>query len=142
MWLERLVHLTRTLEGLAAIVLVFIGLATVGTVVFTTRTGLAIHHNAIEVLHFIGAQDSYIASQFAGRALNLGLKGGVIGLILAIPTLWAISSMARQMESSLLPDIDLGIIHYSVGAALPVVISLIAMLTARLTVIRTLSRML
>jgi cell division transport system permease protein len=141
-WLERLVRLTRVLEGLAAIVLLFIGLATVGTVVFTTRTGLAIHHNAIEVLHFIGAQDSYIASQFASRALTLGLKGGVIGLFLAIPTLWSISAMARQMDSSLLPDINLGITHYLVGAALPIVISLIAMLTARLTVIKTLSRML
>lgn len=141
-WLERLVQLTRVLKGLAVIVLIFIGLATIGTVVFTTRTGLAIHMNAIEVLHFIGAQDSYIASQFASRALILGLKGGVIGLFLAIPTLWAISAIAQQLESNLLPEINLGLTHFSVGAALPIVISLIAMITARFTVIKTLSRML
>ena len=141
-WLERLVQLTRAFEGLAATVLIFIGLATIGTVVFTTRTGLAIHQNAIEVLHFIGAHDSYIANQFAGRALILGLKGGVIGLFLAIPTLWGISAMARQMESSLLPEINLDFTHYSVGVFLPLVISLIAMITARMTVIKTLSRML
>ena len=141
-WLERLVHLTRGLEGLAAIVLAFIGLATVGTVVFTTRTGLAIHRNAIEVLHFIGAQDSYIASQFASRALTLGLKGGAIGLFLAVPTLWTIAAMARKMESGLLPDFSLGLAHYSVGVALPVVIALIAMISAHFTVMKTLSRML
>ena len=141
-WLERLVHLTRMLEGLAAIVLVFIGFATVGTVVFTTRTGLAIHHNAIEVLHFIGAQDSYIASQFASRALFLGLKGGIIGLFLAVPTLWAIAAIAQQMEAGLLPDISLNFFHYLAGVALPVVISLIAMISARLTVMKTLSEML
>ena len=141
-WLERFVHLTRVLEGLASIVLAFIGFSTVGTVVFTTRTGLAIHRNAIEVLHFIGAQDSYIASQFASRALTLGLKGGIIGLFMAVPTLWAIAAMARQVESGLLPDINLGIAHYSVGAALPVVIALIAMVSAYLTVMKTLSRML
>ena len=141
-WLERLVRLIRTVEGLATMVLVFIAFATVGTVVFTTRTGLAIHKNAIEVLHFIGAQDSYIASQFASRALTLGLKGGAIGLFLAVPTLWTIAAMARKMESGLLPDFSLGLAHYSVGVALPVVIALIAMISAHFTVMKTLSRML
>ena len=41
-WLERLVRLIEMIEGVAAAVLIFVGLATVGTVVFTTRTGLAI----------------------------------------------------------------------------------------------------
>ena len=141
-WLERLVRLIRTVEGLATMVLAFIGFATVGTVVFTTRTGLAIHRNAIEVLHFIGAQDSYIASQFASRALTLGLKGGVIGLLLAAPTLWGIAVLARQMEAGLLPDLSLGPVHYSAVAALPLVIAFIAMVTARMTVMKTLSRML
>jgi len=141
-WLERLVRLIRTVEGLATMVLVFIAFATVGTVVFTTRTGLAIHKNAIEVLHFIGAQDSYIASQFASRALGLGLKGGVIGLLLAAPILWGIAAMSRQMEAGLLPDITLGPVHYSAVGALPFVIAFIAMVTARMTVMKTLSRML
>ena len=91
---------------------------------------------------FIGAQDSYIANQFASRALSLGLKGGVIGLLLAGPTLWGITVMARQMEAGLLPEITLGPVHYSAVAALPLTISFIAMLTARLTVMKTLSRML
>lgn len=142
LWLERLVHLIRTVEGLASLILVLIGLATVGTVVFTTRTGLAIHRNAIEVLHFIGAQDSYVASQFAGRALTLGLKGGLAGLLLAAPTLWGIGVMAQRMDSGLLPDITLGPVHWAALAGLPVAVALIAMVTARLTVLKTLSRML
>ena len=98
-WLNRLVRLIRTVEGLASLVLVFIALSTIGTVVFTTRTGLALHRNAIEVLHFIGAQDSYVAAQFASRALTLGLKGGVIGLFLAVPSLLGIGVMAAKLES-------------------------------------------
>ena len=142
LWLERIVNLTRVLEVLAIVILAFIGFATVGTVVFTTRTGLAIHRNAIEVLHLIGAQDSYIASQFASRALTLGLKGGGVGLCLSIPTMWIISAIAKQMETNLLPNINFGISHFLVWLALPVVIAFIAMFTARLTVLRTLSRML
>ena len=141
-WLNRLVRLIRTVEGLASLVLVFIALSTIGTVVFTTRTGLALHRNAIEVLHFIGAQDSYVAAQFASRALTLGLKGGVIGLFLAVPSLLGIGVMAAKMESGLLPDITLGAVHWSALAGLPIIVALIAMLTARITVMKTLARML
>ena len=141
-WLKRLVRLIQTVEGLATLVLAFIALATVGTVVFTTRTGLDIHREAIEVMHLIGAQDSYIAGQFASHAFALGLKGGVFGLLLAVPTLLGIGYLAQQMDSSLLPDITLGPVHWSALAGLPLVVSLIAMVTARITVMKTLSRML
>ena len=141
-WLERLVSLIETAQGLAALVVAYIILATIGTVVFTTRTGLVIHREAIEVLHLIGAQDSYVARQFAGRALALGLKGGAIGLLLALPTLFGIGTLARQMDSSLLPDFTLTPGHWAVLAGLPLAVAFIAMLTARLTVMKTLSRML
>ena len=141
-WLERLVSLIETAQGLAALVVVYIILATIGTVVFTTRTGLVIHREAIEVLHLIGAQDSYVARQFAGRALALGLKGGAIGLLLALPTLFGIATLVRKMDSNLLPDFTLTPGHWVVLAGLPLAVAFIAMLTARLTVIKTLSRML
>jgi len=141
-WLKRLVRLIQTVEGLATLVLAFIALATVGTVVFTTRTGLDIHREAIEILHLIGAQDSYVAGQFASRAFSLGLRGGFFGLLLAVPTLLGIGYLAQQMDSSLLPDLTLGFVHWSALAGLPLVVSLIAMVTARMTVMKTLSRML
>ncbi|MAF96009.1 MAG: cell division protein [Rhodospirillaceae bacterium] len=141
-WLKHLVRLIQTVEGLATLVLAFIALATVGTVVFTTRTGLDVHREAIEVLHLIGAQDSYVAGQFANRAFSLGLRGGFFGLLLAVPTLLGIGYLAQQMDSSLLPDVTLGPVHWSALAGLPLVVSLIAMVTARMTVMKTLSRML
>ena len=59
-WLDRLVRMIETFEALAFMILILIVLATVGTVVFTTRTGLAIHREAIEVLHLMGAHDEYM----------------------------------------------------------------------------------
>lgn len=141
-WLDRLVNLIQTAQGLAALVVVFIVLTTIGTVIFTTQTGLVIHRDAIEVLHLIGAQDSYIARQFAGRALALGLKGGLIGLLLALPTLFGIATLARQMDSNILPDFTLTPVHWAILTGLPLAVAFIAMLTARLTVMKALSRML
>ncbi|HIJ44420.1 MAG: FtsX-like permease family protein [Rhodospirillales bacterium] len=141
-WLDKLVRLLRAVEILASLVLLLIGSATVGTVVFTTRTGLAIHQEAIEVLHLIGAQDSYVAKQFATRALILGLRGGIIGLVLAVPTLMGIGVLAARMEAGLLPDFTLTPAHWAAMVCLPLVVALIAMLTARLTVMKTLAEML
>ena len=120
----------------------FITLATTGTVVFVTRTGLAIHHESIEVLHLIGAQDSYIARQFANRALMLGLRGGLMGLILAAPTLWGIGSIAHSMYSGFFPNFSLSLVHWVILACIPMLVALIAMISARLTVMKTLTRML
>jgi len=141
-WLQRLVNLIRTVELIALSVLVFIALATMGTVVFTTRTGLAVHKEAIEVLHLIGAQDSYIAGQFAGRAMMLGLKGGLIGLILGLPALLAVGYLAESLEDAALPNISFGIIEWVVFAAIPLGVAFLAMTTARSTVLRSLARML
>ncbi len=141
-WLQRLLTLIKTIQALASAVLAFIALATVGTVVFTTRTGLAIHQDAIEVLHLIGAQDNYIARQFASRALMLGLKGGLISLGLAVPTLWGIGHLAASLETGMMPDMSLPVSGWLVLGSLPIAVALIAMVTARLTVMKTLRKML
>ena len=141
LWLERMVRLIRTVEILSIAVLALIALATVGTVIFTTRTGLAIHQDVIEVLHLIGARDSYVARQFATRALFLGLRGGLIGLFLALPTLWGIGFLVQSLDSSLLPDVSLQPMQWLMLAVVPAAAALIAMLTARITVVRSLAGM-
>lgn len=140
-WLDRLVRLLRTIELVATAVVGLIGLVTIGTVVFTTRTGLAIHGEAIQVLHLIGAHDVYVARQFAGRALILGLKGGLIGLFFAAPTLMMIGYFSERMQIETVPVGGLGLPQIGVLAVLPLIVAVIAMVTARVTVLRTLARM-
>lgn len=141
-WLQRLVNLIRTVEFIAMAILVFIALATMGTVIFTTRTGLSVHKEAIEVLHLIGAQDSYIAGQFAGRAMILGLKGGLIGMALGLPALYLVGTLAESLEEAALPDLSFGPIEWAVFALIPLCVAGLAMTTARSTVLRSLARML
>lgn len=141
-WLDRLIRLVGAIEWVALAILVLIGLATVGTVVYTTRTGLAVHRQAIEVLHLIGAQDAYVARQFAGRALSLGLRGGLIGLLLALPALTAVSYLAAHIDAGLLPKASLDATQWGMLAAIPLVAAAVAMLTARITVMKTLAAML
>jgi cell division transport system permease protein len=139
-WLDQLLRLARSVEMMAVLVVVLIAAAAVVTVVFVTRTGLSVHHHVIEVLNLIGAQDSYVAQQFQSHALWLGLRGGTLGSVLAVATLFAIYALVVR-RTELLPDIEFTPVDWGVMAAVPVVVAVTAMVTARVTVLRTLSRM-
>ncbi|MFN3076026.1 MAG: cell division protein FtsX [Alphaproteobacteria bacterium] len=140
-WLSKLVRLGRGLEVVAAIIVGMVVMATAATVIYATRTGLAVHRSVIEVLHLIGAQDDYIARQFAHSSLMLGLRGGLVGLALSLPVLVTISWLAGHLEGGMVPDLSLKPVHWLILVGLPFVVAYLAMVTARLTVHRTLARM-
>jgi cell division transport system permease protein len=140
LWLTNLVDTLQSAELIALGIVFLITLATVGTVVFTTRTGMGIHRQTIEVLHFVGAHDEFIARQFAARAFIVGFQGGVGGILLAAPVLYAFEYVLKNLESGLLPKADLNSsIWIGVSSVVPVV-AIIAMMTARSTVIKTLKK--
>jgi cell division transport system permease protein len=68
--------------GLGVLVLVLV--ATMLSVTFATRSAMATNRPVIEVLHFIGAKDNFIASHLQRHFLLLGLKGGAVGGGLAV----------------------------------------------------------
>lgn len=140
-WLDDLGVFVRSVELLAAIVVSLVCLAAVLTVVFVTRTGLAVHRRVIEIVHMIGARDSYIAGQFQGHALRLGLIGGVIGSALAAATLIGLQRLFAGLDTPLLSGLGLGAGHWTALAILPVAAALVAMVTARVTVLRSLAGM-
>ncbi len=140
-WIGRLARLSATVGAIATAIVALIAAAAAATVVFATRTGLAVHQSVIEVLHIIGARDSYIARQFQGHAMSLALRGGILGLFLAGLTLGLLGGLAGQLEGPLLPQLTLTPELWGGLAALPLGASVIATVTARLTVLQALRRM-
>jgi cell division transport system permease protein len=78
-WIERMRSMTgaTVLAGIGILVLVIA--ATIISVSFATRGAMAANRPIVEVLHFVGAGDRYIANRFLRHFLRLGLEGGVIG---------------------------------------------------------------
>ena len=76
-WLRRLTDFAGVAEAVSFAVTIVILISAVATVIFTTRTGLAIHSDVVEVLHLIGAQDSYVARQFQVHTLRLATIGAL-----------------------------------------------------------------
>jgi cell division transport system permease protein len=115
----------------------------VAIVIFTARIGLAIHRSVIELLHLLGAQDAYIARQFQVHALSLGLRGGVIGAAAAALTVVILGPAGHMLELPV-PIATYGIFDWRVWLLLIVTgiaAGGVAMVTARITVLRQLAQM-
>ncbi|HET6222613.1 MAG TPA: hypothetical protein VFE11_10620 [Dongiaceae bacterium] len=139
-WQSDVVAFAQSIKLLAAIVIGLIAAAAVTTVIFVTKTGLAIHRRVIEIVHLVGAQDSYIARQFLANACRLGLAGGIGGVVLAALTLVGLERILGPGATALLPGLSLDTSQWAVLAILPLAVSAVAMVTAHLTVLLALAR--
>jgi cell division transport system permease protein len=138
--------MTRTILGAATGVLVLVMVATVLSVTFATRGVMAANRQVIEVLHFIGAKNSFIAGHFQRHFLLLGLKGGAIGGGLALVLFglidfangWLLSSAAGAQLGALFGTFSIGLAGYAAVLAQIALTALVTAATSRRTVDRTL----
>nr|MCS5599884.1 hypothetical protein [Rhodospirillales bacterium] len=138
-WLNYLANTIRSIEIIAFSIVLLVTLTTAGTVIFTTRTSMGLQRETINVLHFIGAHDRYIANQFAIRAAWLSIKGGMLGIIVSVPLLFGFRFVIASLGTDLIPEISLHAAGWvSVVLIIPT-IAIIAMLTAYTTVLKSLA---
>ncbi|MCB1517327.1 MAG: ABC transporter permease [Hyphomicrobiaceae bacterium] len=83
-WRQQLNAMSGTMVLTGVLVLLLIIVATILAVVFATRGTMASNRTIVDVLHFIGASNAFIAGEFQDRFLNLGLRGGAAGGLGAI----------------------------------------------------------
>ena len=141
-WLAPLASLIGALKWLAAgLVLLMVG-ATAATVVLAARAALDLHRAPIEVLHFMGATDVQVARLFQRRIALDALFGGLVGFILAALVLIGIGERVSALGSELLGSASVPPPAWGILVGLPVFGVLLAMLVARLTILRALGKML
>tara|TARA_R100000005_G_scaffold89219_1_gene59620 strand:- start:5114 stop:6001 length:888 start_codon:yes stop_codon:yes gene_type:complete len=140
-WLDKMVLLGRSVQLLAGGIMLLIGAVTVIIVIFAVRTGLIMHSEVIQVLHLIGARDSYIAEQFQNYFARLSFLGSLPGLIVAIIVMFIFNFLVGSLEASMLPPMTIGIEGIVALLLLPVLVALLTRFTVRRVVMRTLSRM-
>ena len=79
LWLNKLIAFADGINLIATTILLLVSAITSGAIFYTTQMSLGLHRNIIEILHIIGAKDTYIAQQYAKRMAFLGFIGGIIG---------------------------------------------------------------
>ena len=103
-WIERMRSMTgaTVLAGIGILALVIV--ATIISVSFATRGAMAANRPIVEVLHFVGAGDRYIANRFLRHFLRLGLEGGLIGGGIAMLAFGFSESMAGWFSGTPVGD--------------------------------------
>jgi cell division transport system permease protein len=136
---------TAMLAGLAVLALVLI--ATMLSVTFATRGAMATNRPVIEVLHFIGAKDGFIAGHIQRHFLVLGLKGGFIGGgsaillfgIIDIASRWLAGTPAGDELAALFGTFSIGWQGYALVLAQVLLVAIVTAVASRVTVKRTLA---
>nr|WP_144409705.1 ABC transporter permease [Martelella endophytica] len=144
-WVNRLSAMADATTTIGAAIMSLVFGAMVLTVVFATRGALAGSRDIVEVLHFVGAEGSFVARQFQRHFFNVALKGAFVGGFLAclffvIARLWQHSFLATpgaDQATALFGSISIGWSAYFGIFVTILVIAALTTLTARLTVIRT-----
>jgi cell division transport system permease protein len=139
---EQILHTLRlSLQVISYLFMSLIMATVMITITLITCSSLATHLYVIDVLRLIGANNSYIAHKFQKRAFWLALKGGLWGVILALPTIYGLNWFSLQLG---VPDVlkpTLGGSLLIIILALPFAVGGISFVVARFSVLKTLAKL-
>jgi cell division transport system permease protein len=146
-WQQQIRAVTRSfaLGGLA--ILMLVGAATTAIIVSATRSAMASNREIVEVLHFVGATDRFIAREFEGHFLRLGIRAGLVGALSAMGVFIIMPTIMEMLGGG---SISLAEMHRLIGTGtldaqgylllggVVIVIAALCMLTSRFGVYRIL----
>jgi cell division transport system permease protein len=99
-WIDRMRTMSGTAIAIGVTILVLMIAATILSVTFATRGAMATNKTVIEVLHFVGAKNRFIAENFQRHFLLLGLEGGAIGGGTAVALFALAAGLSRWFGST------------------------------------------
>ncbi|HEX6101427.1 MAG TPA: FtsX-like permease family protein, partial [Alphaproteobacteria bacterium] len=146
-WQSELSRLAAAVQWLGFAILFLVLCSAVTLVVQVTRTALEANREAVEVLYLVGARDRFIASAVERRFLGAGMTGSLAGAALGIATFAAVTfagyaaaptGLAEASRTLVFgPSIEATIAYLSF-LLVPIVATLICLVTARLAVLKIL----
>jgi cell division transport system permease protein len=145
-WIERMRAMAGTAVAAGVFILILVVAATMLSVTFATRGAMATNKPVIEVLHFVGAKNGYIAGHFQRHFLLLGLQGGAVGggvaillfTLAGVISRWFTGSAGAEQTAALFGSFSIGVGGYAAVLGQVVLIAVVTALTSRQTVNRTL----
>jgi len=142
-WIDRMRAMAGTAIAAGVCILVLMFAATILSVAFATRGAMATNKAVIEVLHFVGAKNGFIARHFQHHFLVLGLQGGAIGGGAAIVMFLAVTMVSHWLVggdqgAALFGSFSIGLAGYAAVIGQVILIAIVTAWTSRHTVNSTL----
>jgi cell division transport system permease protein len=141
-WLGPVFHAIHSLQWLALGLVLLLAATSAAAVWLAARSSLGSNRDTIEIVHLLGGTDRQIARIFQRSIGADALVGGAVGLLLGLVAVFLLGSQFAALGSGMVAGGALGIADWAAIGAVPLTGVAIAMLTARLTVLGALRRML
>lgn len=147
-WQTQIRTVTRSLALGGITVLLLMAAATTAIIISATRSALSSNREIVEVLHFVGATDTFIAREFEKHFLALGIRAGLIGAFFAAIVFMVMPLIIRLVGGNavtvaeirrLLGSATLDLTGYILLIVVVIVIAALCMLTSRYGVYRILN---
>lgn len=146
-WVSRLSTMANSVVFAAIVIFLLVVTAMTMAVIFATRGAMAGNREIVDVLHFVGAEDRYIAREFQRHFLRLGLRGGLTGSVAAIVTFfglglvtaWWLAAPGGEQVGMLFGSFGLGFLGFVCILAIGVGIAILTGAISRAIVYRRLS---
>ncbi|MBS0475173.1 MAG: cell division protein [Proteobacteria bacterium] len=141
-WLRPVFGAIDSLRWLALALVVLLGFALAAAVLLAVRSALGVNRDTIEIVHLLGGTDTQVARIFQRSVGFDALGGGVFGLLIGLVVVLFFGRRFADLGAGLVGGGALHWYDWALLGLVPAVGVVLAMITARLTVLRALRRML
>jgi len=141
-YIAPVISLVRSFQWIAFGLVALLALATAAAVIISARSALNTHGETIAVVHLLGGTDQQISRLFQRRIALDALLGGLIGLVGGAAIIWLIGTQLNALGSGLVRSVGLDWWSWLIIVAIPILGMFLAMVTARMTVVRALKKIL
>lgn len=141
-WLEPVFDAVASLQWLALGLIALLAATSAAAVWLAARSALGSNRETIEIIHLLGGTDHQIARIFERSIGGDAALGGLAGLLLGASAIFVLGRQFARLGSGMVAGAALAPLDWVLLALIPVIGILLAMLTARVTVIAALRRML
>lgn len=139
-YIAPVISLVHSLQWIAFGLVGLLALATAAAVIISARATLNTHRETIAVVHLLGGTDHQISRLFQRRIALDALLGGMIGLVGGAAIIWLIAMQLSALGSGLVQSLGLSWLSWLIIALVPILGMLLAMVTARMTVMGALKK--
>lgn len=141
-WLGPVFSAIASFQWLSIGLVALLAAASVAAVWLAARSALGSSRDTVEIVHLLGGTDKQIAGVFQRSIAYDAALGGAVGLALGLAAILILGSRVADLNSGLIAESSLGMADWFLIAAIPLVGVALAALTARITILAALRKML
>lgn len=140
-WLAPVFDAIRSLQWLALGLVILLAMTSIAAVWLAARSALGSNRETIDIVHHLGGSDGQIAGIFQRSIATDAAIGGLAGLLLGLAAILALGQQFGALGSGLIAGGGLNLVDWIIIACIPIAGVALAVLTARMTVITALRKM-